>query len=103
VGYKIELASYIIGPSVIGVLTLILVLAMLAYKKIPLISGDRSAFIVLAVMNYVMCAVGPLPRTRPGKWLNPFNLVLYVIGVFAMLFIILVGTAETVPLPLVST
>ncbi len=97
------IASLIIGPNAIGVFTLILIFAVLRNKQIPLIAGDRTAFITLAVLNYVMCAVGPLPLTKPGEWLSLFNIVLYVIGVFALLFIIAVITAKTVPLPVVST
>ncbi len=68
-----KLVSFIIGPSVIGVLALILVFAVLNDKEIPLISDYRAAFFALAIMNYVMCAVGPLPRTKSGEWLSPIQ------------------------------
>ncbi len=98
-----ELTYFIIGPSIIGVLSLILVLVVLTEKNIPSISGDRGAFVALSIMNYAMCAVGPLPWTKSNEWLSSFNLALYVIGIFALVFIIVITTAKTVPLPLVST
>ena len=98
-----EVAYFIIGPSIIFVLSLILAFVVLTNKDTPCISGDRSAFIALAIMNYVMCAVGPLPWTKPSEWLSTFNLALYVIGIFALIFIVVVITAKTVPLPFVST
>ena len=65
--------------------------------EIPLISGERKAFIALMIINYAMCAVGPLPRTRPGEWLNPINLVLYIIGIFAILLIVVVVITNRTP------
>ena len=82
-----KFAYFIIGPSVIGFLALILVFALFTGTNIPLISGDRAAFIALVILNYVMCAVGPLPRTKHSEWRSSFNILLYIIGIFVLFFI----------------
>ncbi len=89
--------SIIIGPSLLCALALIIVISVLTSRGIPLISGERKAFVALTIINYAMCAVGPLPRTRPGEWLNPINLVLYIIGIFAILLIVVVIITNRTP------
>ncbi len=98
-----EIVFGIISPSVIGVFALIIFFTAITDNKIPLISGDRSVFITLMIANFVMCSLGPIPWTKPGGWLSPFNIALYMLGVSALLLIIVVITAKTVPIPLVST
>ena len=93
----------IIGPSVACVAALVVFFAVLTDKKIPMISGDRPAFIALAIINFFMCLVGPLPWTKPGGWLSPFNIALYMLGFCALLLIVVVISAKTVPIPFVST
>jgi hypothetical protein len=89
--------SVIIGPSLLCVLALIIVISVLTRREVPLISGERKAFIALTIINYAMCAVGPLPRTKPGEWLNPINIALYIIGIFAILLIVVVIMANRTP------
>ncbi len=96
-------SSIIIGPSLLCVLALIIVISVITSRKIPLISGERKAFIALAMINYAMCAVGPLPRTKPGEWLGPINLALYMIGIFAIFLIIVVLITNNAPKPFFMT
>lgn len=84
-------------------MALIVFFTALTDKKIPMISGDRPVFIALAIINFVMCLVGPVPWTKPGGWLAPFNIALYTLGFFALLLVIVVIPVKTAPLPLVST
>ena len=93
----------IIAPSVIGVFALIIFFAALSDKKLPLISGDRPAFIALMILNFVICFLGPIPWTKPGGWLSPFHIALYILAGFALLLVIIVITIKTLSLPIVST
>ena len=96
---KILNSLYIIA-ALIGVLALILVLAQLNDSPIPFISGDREAFFTLAIIGFASCSFGMYASGELYGWLDPFRILLMVIGVFNL---VLVGAVFfQIELPFIS-
>ena len=45
--------------GVLGVSAALLIFAVLTNRQIPLVSGDRAAFVALLVVGVVMCTLAP--------------------------------------------
>lgn len=89
-----------IGSGALGILALLLIFVVLTGRKVPLISGDREAFIALAIVGFSMCALALTPTPTKGTidWLNGFSIIGTLLGIVATLLIFLVLTDRTLPL-----
>ena len=79
--------SLYIFAALIGVLVLLLVLAQVNDSPIPFISGDREAFFALAIIGFTMCSLGMYASGELYGWLNPFRILVIVIGVFNLVLV----------------
>jgi len=75
------------------------VFAHLTGKQVPFISGDRAAFIALAVMGFLvrLCTSVRLPNTK-SYWPHPIAILVGVLGALALLLIIAVLAGIKLPL-----
>lgn len=87
--------------AVLGVLAALLVLATLTGRKIPLISSERAALIVLVVLGVAMCARGIGRVAAVGEWAHPLSILGYLVG--ALILVIAVALLAGKPLPWIST
>ena len=86
-----------LGSSALGMVALLLVFAFLAGRKVPLIVNDRSAFIALAVIGFVMCATG-MGRIGNGLgWTHPITVAGMVLGTLLILLVIAMLSDWRVP------
>ncbi len=90
-----------IGANLIGILLLVMVVAMIAGIKIPLLSGYRSAIIVLLIVGMTMCALGGIGRVAAvNAWAHPVSILGYIVGV---LILVIAGAALlSKPLPFIA-
>lgn len=86
-----------VGVGLLGIVAVLLVLAVLTGRRIPLLSSDRAVFIALLVVGMAMCALGPLRNIQPDAWLRPMNVVAMVLGGLALLLGLVVLTGIRVP------
>jgi hypothetical protein len=87
--------------AVLGVMAALLVLATLTGRKIPLISSERAALIVLVVIGMAMCARGIGRVAALGEWAHPLSILGYLIG--ALILVIAIALLAGKPLPWIST
>lgn len=89
---------YIVAGA-LGVLAVLLVFAHLTGKQVPFISGDRAAFIALAVMGFLirLSTSVRLPNTK-SYWTHPIAILVGVLGALALLLIIAVLAGIKLPL-----
>jgi hypothetical protein len=83
----------------LGILAAILVFAVLTGRKIPLISTERSALIVLVVLGMAMCAQGIGRVGAVGVWTHPLSILGYLLG--ALILVVAAAAIIGKPLPLV--
>ena len=76
---------------------MLLVLAVLTGRKVPLISGDRAAFIALAVIGFGMCSIGMGKIATGLGWTHPITIVGIVLGTLIILFVIAMLAGWQVP------
>ncbi len=71
--------------AILGILAVALVFLFVTGRPIPLISGDRAAFIALAVIGLAMCATGGI-GTAVGQygWTHPITIIGSLLGVLAL-------------------
>jgi hypothetical protein len=87
--------------AVLGVLAALLVLATLTGRRIPFVSSDRAALIVLVVLGMAMCARGIGRVAAVGEWAHPLSILGYLVG--ALILVIAVASLAGKPLPLISS
>ncbi len=87
--------------AVLGLLAIGLVVATLTGKKIPLISSERVALIVLVVIGMAMCASGIGRVAASGQWTHPLAILGYLVG--ALILVVAISNLIGISLPLVST
>jgi uncharacterized membrane protein len=83
----------------LGILAAALVFAVLTGRKVPLISGERAALIVLVVIGMAMCANGIGRVAAAGAWAHPFSIVGYLLG--ALILVVAGAAILSRSLPLV--
>lgn len=98
---EMSLTGNTLTSGVLGVLAALLVLATLAGKKIPFISSDKAALIVLVVVGMAMCSRGIGRVAAQGEWGHPLTILGYLVGV--LILVIAVALLAGIPLPLIST
>jgi hypothetical protein len=85
------------AANLLGILAALMVVALLANIRLPLLGSDRAAFISLVVVGMAMCAVGGIGRAQSTLgWTDPVTLVGIVIGSLALVLIaaVLAGRAD---------
>jgi hypothetical protein len=87
--------------AVLGVMAALLVLATLTGRKVPFVSSDRAALIVLVVLGMAMCARGIGRVAAVGEWAHPLSILGYLVG--ALILVIAVASLAGKPLPLISS
>lgn len=70
----------------LAILAALLVFGVLTSRKIPMISGDRAALLVLFVIGFAMCGLGISRISASGQWVHPLTIISYLLGALAMLF-----------------
>jgi len=81
------------AANLLGILAALIVVALLANIRLPLIGSDRAAFIALVVIGMTMCALGGIGRAQSTLgWTDPVTLVGIV---FASLALVLVAAVLT--------
>ncbi len=68
--------------SILGVLALVVVVAVITGRKLPLINTERAGLIALLVIGMAMCTAGGIGKTINATvgWVHPINLLGYVLG-----------------------
>ncbi|NWF67533.1 MAG: hypothetical protein HXY40_00465 [Chloroflexi bacterium] len=81
---------------ILGGLALLLIVVTLAGVQLPIISGERAAFYVLAIIGFIMCTMYGM------QWnTNPLNIIGMILGVLALLLVLAV--LFNVQLPLITS
>ncbi|HEX6306434.1 MAG TPA: hypothetical protein VFZ76_19700 [Anaerolineales bacterium] len=83
----------------LGILAAALVFAVLSGRKVPLISGERAALIVLVVIGMAMCTNGIGRVAASGAWTHPLSILGYLLG--ALILVVAGAAILGRPLPLV--
>jgi hypothetical protein len=83
--------------SALGIVAVLFVLAVLSGRKVPLISGDRAAFIALAVIGFAMCSIGMGKIATGLGWTQPITIIGIVRGALLVLLVIAVLAGWRVP------
>lgn len=92
--------SNIIWANVLGLLSVLLVAAVIGGVKLPLISNEKVALIVLLVLGMAMCASGGIGRVAGvNGWAHPISILGYLVGV--LILVVAVAAFMRRPLPLV--
>ena len=86
-----------LGSSTLGIVALLLVFAVLTGRKVPLISGDRTAFIALAVIGFGMCSIGMGKIATGLGWTHPITIVGIAAGALVILLVIAMLAGWRVP------
>ena len=86
-----------LGSSILGIVALVLVFGFLNGRKVPMIVNDRSAFIALAIVGFVMCSVSMGKITNSLGWIHPVTIIGAVLGTLLSLLVIAMLTGWRVP------
>lgn len=86
--------------SALGVISLLLVIVLLTGRKVLLISDERTIFIALAVIGFLMCTFGGMRSLQLDGWLSWESILGIMMGILAGILII--GTLFGVSLPFIS-
>ena len=89
-----------IAPIVVSILVAVFVLAVLTGKKVPLISGDKAAFIILFILGFSMSVLAGIrdgDETFEGMAASIRN-TLIVLGLLAVVLFIVILAGVKVPL-----
>ena len=84
----------------LGILAAALVFAVLTGRKVPLISSERAALVVLVVIGMAMCTNGIGRVAAAGAWTHPLSVLGYLLG--ALILVVAGAAILGRPLPLVS-
>lgn len=84
-----------VAANLLGILAALMVVALLANIRLPLLASDRAAFIAVAVVGFTMCALGGIGRAQSTLgWTDPVTLVGIIIGSLALVLIAAVLTGR---------
>ena len=86
-----------LGSNMLGIVALVLVVAFLTGRKVPMVVNDRSAFIALAVVGFVMCSVSMGKIANGLGWTHPITIVGAVLGTLLILLVIAMLAGWRVP------
>ena len=103
IGSQTPTSNYLIS-AVLGIVALVMVVAVLTGRQLPLISTERGAVLALTVIGIVMCMLGGIgPTQSQYGWTHPFMLVGIVLGALALIVSGLTLIGANVSVPLIST
>ena len=77
-----------LGSNMLGIVALVLVVAFLTGRKVPMVVNDRSAFIALAAVGFVMCSVSMGKIAHGLGWMHAITIVGVVLGTLIILLVI---------------
>ena len=83
-----------------GILAALLVLAILTGRKVPFVSNERIALLVLVVLGMAMCMNGIGRVAAAGQWAHPLAILGYILG--ALILVVAAAGFFGWQLPLVS-
>jgi len=89
--------------AVLGIMTAIFVIAVLTGRKVPVVSGEKEYFIILAVFGAVLCVAGNSHSatlfgwTNSLYWTNAFSIIGIVLGLAAANLIVLTLLGINIP------
>lgn len=87
--------------NILGLVALAGLLWFLAGGTLPFITDDRTAFIGLAVITFVMCSFGISSNVEARGWLSPINIAGIALGV--VMFLLILGVLAGWQLPLIDS
>lgn len=90
-----------IVSGAVSILVALFILAFLTGKKVPLISGDKAAFIILFILGFSMSALAGIRDAGNFQQMIPLVMIsLMVLGALAVLLFIV--TLIGIKIPLIS-
>ncbi len=87
--------------ALFGLVSALLVTAVLTNVALQFGISDRIAFIALVILGMAMCGTGKLGLGAALGWANPLHLVGYVLGALGLILTALV--LLSVPVPYIAT
>lgn len=84
---------------ILGLLAALLVFTVLTGRRVPLVSNERTALVVLLVIGMAMCMPGIGRVAASGQWAHPLSILGYLFG--ALILVIGVVAALGRPLPFI--
>ncbi len=87
--------------ALFGLLSVLLVAAVLTNVTLQFGIGDRLAFVSLVVLGLSMCGTGKLGLGVVYGWANPLHLIGYVLGTISLVLAVFVLFGW--PIPLIAT
>lgn len=91
-----------LGVIALGILAALLVLAVLTGRRVPLLSSDRAALLVLVVIGMAFCSQAGIGRVAAsGEWAHPLSILGYLLGGAILLIGIAALFGKNIP-PLTS-
>lgn len=77
----------------LGILATVIVFLVLTGRKVPLLSGDRSALLAFVVIGMFICSNAGIGRVAASEaWWHPFSIIGYLLGAV----IIVIGIAAMI-------
>lgn len=83
--------------TLLGAAAALLILGVLTGQAAAFGLSDRTAFWVITVIGFTMCAFSPLGKGTLYGWTNPLHLAGYVLGGLALLLMVAVLTGKPLP------
>lgn len=78
----------VLGANLLGIVAALVVAALLANVRLPLLESDRATFIALVVVGMAMCALGGIGRAQSTLgWTKPVTLAGIIIGSLALVLV----------------
>ena len=90
------------GLLALVAVALLLVVAVVTGRRLPLITGDKAAFYTLLIVGVAMCAMGPLAEiAEKGAWLSLSGLIGIILGGLAL--VLAAAVLFGIQLPLIAS
>jgi hypothetical protein len=86
-----------VAANVLGLIAALMVAALVANIRLPLLGSDRATFIGLVVVGLAMCTLGGIGRAQASLgWTDPVSMLGIVFGVLAVVLVgaVLAGRAD---------
>lgn len=76
------------GSMLLGIVALVLAFGYLTGRTLPMIPDDRSAFLALAVLGFLMCALSMGTLSSGLGWTHPITILGMLLGVVVSTIIV---------------
>ena len=89
-----------IASGAVAILAVLLIFAVLTHKNLPLISGDKAAFITLFIIGFSMSLLAGIRDNPGGTFQMPgwTSILLMVLGFLAVVLLILMLVGVKIPM-----